>query len=424
VTAWTALLGLVRGTFTAPGFACFTDLLTGWVATPGRRTITRMLTVGDPAGRRAHDAYHRFVRTGAWSMSRLWRALAIHVVATLVPVGVVPVDCDDTLFHRDGRQVAGAGVFRDAVRSTVRKVVYARGLNLVVLTVRVRAPWGRCPLGLPVNMRLHRKGGPTTVALAGEMMTELTGWLPDRSFALCADGAYACLAGAVLPRTSMTSRLRRDAALYEAAPPRTGRRGRPARKGTRLPTPPQLAAAATGWIAVDVAERGRTVRRLIWSRDVLWYTVNPDRMVRLVIVRDPTGTQPDDFFVTTDTTSTFADIASRYAGRWSIEVTFRDTKQHLGGEQPQSWRGAGPERAAALSLWLHTAIWCWYLTTFGTRPSWTPRPWYPAKRNASFLDALAALRRVLWSHRITAMSAPGQPSGKTLDNLLDTLAAA
>ena len=147
-------------------------------------------------------------------------------------------------------------------------------------------------------------------------------------------------------------------------------------------------------------------------------------MLRLVIVRDPTGVQPDDFFITTDTTDSDADIASRYAGRWSIEVTFRDTKQHLGGQQPQSWRGAGPERAAALSLWLHTAIWCWYLTNYGNRRSWTPRPWYPAKRHASFPDALAALRKALWSQRITAMSGQDQPAGKTLDNLLDTLAAA
>lgn len=288
MTAWTAILDLVRGSFTAPGFACFTDLLTGWVLSPGRRTITRMLTVGDPEGRRAHDAYHRLVRTGQWSMSALWRVLATHIVAVLVPAGLVTVDCDDTLFHRDGRKVEGAGVFRDAVRSTVRKVVYARGLNLVVLTVRVRAPWGGCPLGLPVNMRLHRKGGATTVALASQMMTELAGWLPDRSFAMCADGAYASLPGADLPRTTLTSRLRRDAALYEPAPPRTGRRGRPAKKGARLPTPPQLAATATNWTAVEVEERGRTARRLIWFRQVLWYTVDPDHLVRLVIVRDPT----------------------------------------------------------------------------------------------------------------------------------------
>jgi len=59
VTAWTALLRQARGVFTAPGFAIFTDLLTGWVLAPGRRTITAMIAVADPAEVRAHDAYHR-----------------------------------------------------------------------------------------------------------------------------------------------------------------------------------------------------------------------------------------------------------------------------------------------------------------------------------------------------------------------------
>ena len=45
----------------------------------------------------------------------------------------------------------------------------------------------------------------TTVAHAAEMIRELAGWLPDRKLHLCADGAYASLAGADLPRTQVTS---------------------------------------------------------------------------------------------------------------------------------------------------------------------------------------------------------------------------
>ncbi|MDN5861192.1 MAG: transposase, partial [Pseudonocardia sp.] len=284
--------------FTAPGYALFTDLLAGWVLTPGRRTITRMLTVADPHGRRAHDAYHRFVRAGAWDMTALWRALAVHAVAVFAPDGVVVLDCDDTVYKKTGRQVNGAGTFRDAVRSTRARVVYAWGLNLVVITLRVTPPWGGGPLGLPVNMRVHRKGGATTVALATQMIAEITDWLPERSFHLHADGAYATLVGAELPRTVVTSRLRRDAALYEPAPPRTGKRGRPRTKGERLPTPPDLAAAATDWVDAEIDERGTTVARRLWHRDVLWYRACPHRLVRLVVVRDPTGVQPDDFFVT------------------------------------------------------------------------------------------------------------------------------
>jgi len=38
--------------------------------------------------------------------------------------------------------------------------------------------------------------------------------------------------------------------------------------------------------------RGKNVTRLVYVRDVLWYRVNKTDMVRLVIVRDPTGTEP------------------------------------------------------------------------------------------------------------------------------------
>jgi len=55
---------VVTPVFIAPSLAIFTDLLTGWICAPGRRTITAMIAVADPAGRRAHDAYHRFVRDG------------------------------------------------------------------------------------------------------------------------------------------------------------------------------------------------------------------------------------------------------------------------------------------------------------------------------------------------------------------------
>ena len=142
------------------------------------------------------------------------------------------------------------------------------------------------------------------------MIRELAARLPHRSFHLCADGAYACLAGAGLPRTHVTSRMRRDAALYEAAPPPTGRRGRPRTKGARLPTPPELAAQARrrDWQRVSTDVRGQAVERLVYVGDVLWYAVNKRDLVRLVVVRDPAGIEPDDFFFTTDLGATGAEV--------------------------------------------------------------------------------------------------------------------
>lgn len=202
IATWNAVLSCASGVFSRPSFGLFSDLASAWVLCPARRTVTGMIGLVDPATLRAHDAYHRFIRAGAWSMAACWKALARLSVATLCPKGRIGLDVDDTLFHKSGRKVDGAGSFRDAVRSTGKWVVYANGLNLVVVTLRVVPPWGGEPLGLPVNVRLFRKATLTHNELVIEMMAELATWLPGRDFVLCGDGAYASLAGAGLARTT------------------------------------------------------------------------------------------------------------------------------------------------------------------------------------------------------------------------------
>ena len=299
------------------------------------------------------------------------------------------------------------------------------GLNLVVITVRIVPPWSGMPIGLPVIARVRRKhDGPTTLELARDMLTTLAGWLPERHFELACDGAYAPLIGAQLERIQVTSRLRRDAAVFELTPPRTGKRGRPRKKGDRLPSLADMAASATGWRTVEIDQRGTTVTRQVWSRKLQWYHVAKDRPLLLVVVRDPDGHQPDDFLLTTSIDADPAWVAAHYAGRWAIEVTYRDTKEYLGGEDPQCWKRQGPERAACLALWLHAAIWLWYLQVWGTRRSWTPTPWYTAKTHASFADALAALRVVLWRQRITQVCSAEPLPDDIRDQLIDVLAQA
>ena len=422
--AWKAILRRHTHAFGAPSFALFCELVSAWVCATGRRTICGMVAVMDPASRSAHDAYHRFVRAGAWHPDRLWATIVALAVDHVDPGGPIVCLLDDTLMHRHGPNVNGAGSYRDAVRSTHSRIVFARGLNLVVLCVRVVPPWGAMPIAIPVGLRLHRKGGAKLPALAAELMTELANRLPYRRFTLCADGAYACLAGDGLPRTTVVSRMRRDAALFGPPPPRTGKRGRPRSRGERLPTPPELAASARRFKRLDIDWRGRTETRLVWSRPVLWYGVCPTAMVRLVVVRDPTGREPDDFFFTTDLDMNPALVVSIYADRWAIEVTYRDVKQHAHGQEPQTWKDNGPERAATLAFWLHAAVWLSYLDTAGPTPTFTTRPWYTAKHAPSFPDALAQLRKALWQDRITPTSPNGQLSPEMTTVLLDALATA
>ena len=401
VSAWNSLLLMFSFAFTDPVVPTFQRMLAGWVLATGRRTISGIIPFADPQGKRPHDAYHYFFSHAKWQCDTLWWWWTLFVVRQFAAAGRIPLDLDDTLFHKSGRKVAGAGWWRDAVRSTGTKTVHALGLNLVLLTLRVQAPWGGEPIGIPVNLRLHRKGGATLLELAEALLADLAKWLPEREFSLCADGFYAALAGRKLPRCVLTSRMRCDAAVYELPPaPRAGRRGRKPQKGARLPTPRQMAPRVRNWVRQSTVERGQHKERLLYARRLLWFGVCGAQPVLLVISRDPTGHEPDDFFFTTDVTLRPAAVVEGMAGRWCIEDTFRNTKQFLGGEEPQVWKAPGPERAAAMSFLLYGMVWVWYLRLGADRSKPYQPQWYSQKERPSFQDALYALRQALWRHRV------------------------
>lgn len=401
------MVAVAATTFTRPGFAIFQQLLGGWVLCPGRHTITHMIrTMGTDA--RPHDAYQRLIQRGSWSLTTLWAALTRQVVTWFCPQGRIVLVLDDTLLHKSGRHVAGAGSFRDPVRSTKRRTVYAHGLNVVTLAVCFTPPWRRQPLALTVATQLyHKDQGRTRIDMAASMIEKLAFDLPGRSFELVTDGAYAAMAGRGLPRTHVVSRMRRDAALHDLPAPRQpGQRGRPRVRGPRLPTPAAIAdsAPADQWLRTTVPVRGRLLPRLILRRTVLWYDVCGRRPVVLVIVRDPAGKEADDFFFTTRAAAPRRAVAATYALRWPTEQTYRDVKQFLGAHQPQSWKGVGPLRAVSVGFWLHTAVWAWYIRTSASGTNWTATPWHQTKRAPSFADALAALRATLLRHRFSTDS--------------------
>ena len=170
--------------------------------------------------------------------------------------------------------------------------------------------------------------------------------------------------------------------------------------------------------------RTRPARRMLSCRPVLWYAALKEQLMLLVIVRDPDGQQPDDFFFTTDFSLGAQAVAERFANRSPIEETFRDSKQVLGLEDPQSWTHAAPERAPALGLGLNSLVFTRFLTTSGTQIQAPDRPWYPNRSSISFLDALAALRRALWPGRISARTLSGRLAADIPDERIEFLAYA
>jgi hypothetical protein len=423
-STWIKLLQQFFPIFTTPTARNFLRLMTGWILCTARRTVTGIIPFADPLALRAHDAYHRFFPDARWSMADLWKLLAKILIQAFCRNAISTLALDDTLFHHSGRKVNGAGWWRDAVRSTKKSTVYAWGLNLVVLTLQIQPPWGGEPLGLPINMRLHRKKGPTLIELAAQMINEVRQWFPKRPFRVVADGFYATLAGHTLNGITIISRIRRDANLYDLPPRRRNKqRGRPRKRGKKLAKLEKMAAHIQNWQMATFRQRGKTVKRLVYTRVVLWYNVSR-KPILLVISRDPNGKEKDDFFFTTDLNMTAAEVLECYGDRWAIEDTFKNTKQFIGGQQPQTFKGKGPERAAGLSLWLYSTIWLWYLKQKSNRRYFIVHPWYSQKSAPSFADALSCLRRELWKERINCMFGKSAVHDKKFKFLLEALAPA
>jgi len=185
-----------------------------------------------------------------------------------------------------------------------------------------------------------------------------------------------------------------------------------------------MAQKVRRWLGVATIERGnKAPERLVYTRVVLWYRVSKAPIL-LVISRDPEGIERDDFFFTTDLTLKPEQVIAGFAGRWSIEETFKNTKQSLGGQESQTWKDPGPERAAMLSLWLYSVVWYWYLYQPQRIRQVRGPNWYPGKRHPSFQDALAALRRYLWRRRIIWMFDKRLRHNRNIEVLLAALSRA
>jgi hypothetical protein len=274
--------------------------------------------------------------------------------------------------------------------------------------VRLRAAQAAHP---PASQR------PTKLELARELIGLVATWAGDRTLYAVVDSAYA---GQELlrdrpPTVHVISRLRLDAALWtRPRRRRPGQIGRPRKRGKRVPAPQELAAGWRRWRPLPVVLYGRTVTPHVFALTALWYTALPEHPVRVVVVRDPTRRRQDEAFCCTDPGVTDGVILEGYARRWTLEVTFHDTKQHLGLADAQAQAATAVRRTAPVAGLVYALILLWYADRIqpdvaaGHRPAdWPDRPWYRPKAAPSFLDMLTALRRAGW-HRYLA-APPSSP---------------
>jgi SRSO17 transposase len=387
---------------TAPTFDNWLSILVGWLFSP-RRTITGILIAAGVAGKRHHSAYHRFFASARWSLDRLGLAIADLVLLLLPRDEVVFGALDDTLARKCGRKIFGAGMHHDPLQSSRGKAIVARGHSWVVFAILVQLPFTGTWFALPVLFRLYRnkKTAPanayrTRPQLAVDMLHVLAARFPERRFHVLGDSAYggASVARHLPAGFDLTTRMHFDAEVYAMRPKRRKKGpGRPRKRGDRLPSPRQLLADRRGRIrALDLYGRRDKIRFV--TQTCLWYRVLPDRPIKFVAVQPLSGGRKPQAFYTTDVSAKAEEILSRYARRWSIEMTFREAKQRLGFEQPQGWSERAVLRTAPMAMLIYSLVVIWFARRPRKASCATPkRPWFRQRQRVSFADMLATLKR-------------------------------
>jgi hypothetical protein len=428
VRSFAPLLLAFQPCFTQPSFQSFWALSCAWILCSGRRSLTRIIQSAQLTEFKHYCSFHRFFSQARWNLDDLGHCVfqLLLPFCTEVLVGAV----DDTLARKSGRHIWGAGMHHDPLRSTQKRPFFAFGHNFVVFSLQVALPFAPDKhWAFPILVRMYRKrqtnqrapakGGKleckqtgqatakqyrTRPELALEMIQIVASWIPQRLLRVLGDSEYAgrSISRHLPTNAKLISRMNMKAALYEPAP-KSAKRGRRRKKGHRLLSPLQMAQDPKGqWIKTTVTLYGKQVKLCYQTVDALWYPSAGQLLLRIVLVRDPSGRRHDDCFFSVDLTLTATQILELFSRRWPLEVCFRDVKQFLGFEDPQNRVAKATTRTAPLIFYIYDLVLLWHAQA-GHRlaaKSTLGRVWYPQKASVSFEDILRTLRHATWQERI------------------------
>jgi hypothetical protein len=404
-----------RPCFTTPVWNRVLVLVAGAVLAPGKRTVTQVLRVMGLADDHHFQRYHEVLSRARWDGRAVARRLLLYVIDRLLPEGEVVIGVDDTIERRWGGQIKARGIYRDPVRSSNGQFVKTSGLRWLSLMVAVPIPWAKRTWALPFltilapSARWSQANGKrhkTLTTWAKQAILQTKRWLPNRRIVIVADSGFAALdlLASVRRHVCVIARLRLDASLFRPAPKRrAAQKGRPPLKGSALPKlTAVLKSKRTVWSSVVVSQRYNAQQRtlLVATGTALWYHPGiPPVPIRWVLVRDPTGQHEPSAFLSTDLDVSPATILGWFVSRWRVETTFQEVRAHLGVETQRQWSDLAILRTTPALLGLFSLITVWAgdlvcANASSLRPS--AAAWYK-KQDPTFSDAIAAVRRVLWT---------------------------
>lgn len=391
-------------------------LVIGAILAPGKRTVTAVLSVMGLKDERHFQNYHRVLNRAQWSPFQVSRILLQGLMAAFVgSEGPIVLGADETMERRWGPKIRDKSIFRDGKRSSKHYMHFTPALRWVSMMLCVTPGWSSRVWALPFLTVLapgpktnaaNGKRHKTSIDWIGQMIAAVRRWLPERAIVLVVDGGLAAVKlGQRCCRLDVTyiTRIRLDIVLH-APPTRKG-----AKKGRRLPALKQMVPdPQTAWTRLEVgwySQKRQTVE--VCSQTALWCTQGQDPLpIRWLLVRDPQGQFKPTAFMSTNLSLTPAEMLAFFIGRWGLEVTFQEARAHLGLETQRQWSDLAIARTtpALLGLFSLVTLLAQHLTQGHAFPL-RSTAWYQ-KPEATFSDALALVRRHLWTHMKWVNSRP------------------
>ena len=404
----------------------------------GDRTVSavlRLLALIEPLN---PSTYHRLFSHRRWSSSPAARVIIRFLLNRFVPSGIVRLVGDETVDGHRGKKVYGKARHRDAVRSSHSHTVFRYGHKWIVLAILIDLPYTNRPFALPILVALYRdkktsaaerRRHKTAAEIMCGLLALLMRWFPERKFVFAGDNAYGSHATARFAkrhqgRLSLVSKIVADANLFAPPPRRTkAKNGRPPIKGHRLPSPAEVAKSKRRGKKLRVRWYGGGWRNVEVYSDVgCWYKSGKGLVtIRWVYVIDLDGTHRDECFFTTDKEMSPQAIIEMYGGRWNIETTFQEMREHFGLETTRGWSRLTVLRMAPCLFLLYSITVVFYDTMPAGSTHLRERSWI-GKEATTFSDMIISVRRHLWMEWVFAQVPGGdavQKLPRPIRQLLD-----
>ncbi len=181
-------------------------------------------------------------------------------------------------------------------------------------------------------------------------------WLPKAPMKVIGDTAYSVIDLGTVCQTAevgLIAPLRLDARLFTPPPTTKAATGRPRIVGKRLPTlSTVLADEQTTWHEVTIPWYGGTCTTLELAPGTAWWYATGFAPLPLhwVLVRDPHGKLASRALFSTDQDQSAASVVTDFVKRWPLQVTFEESRAHLGLETQRQWSDKAIERCTPALL--------------------------------------------------------------------------